>query len=142
MRPKRSSVAMPEDERLLELAAVARSRAYAPYSGFPVGAALAGVSGEIYLGCNVENAAYPAGICAERAALAAAIAAGERSFTRMVVLAGSDRPVPPCGICRQVIAELAPNMPLLLANLDGMLEETTPEALLPGAFRAQDITGR
>ncbi len=133
---------MPEDERLLALAALARSHAYAPYSGFPVGAALAGASGQVYLGCNVENAAYPAGICAERAALAAAIAAGERSFTRMIVLAGSDRPVPPCGMCRQVMAELAPSMPLLLANLDGVLEETTPEALLPGAFNARDIGQR
>ncbi len=135
-------MATPEDRRLIGLAATARSRAYAPYSGFPVGAALAGASGQVYLGCNVENAAYPAGICAERSALAAAIAAGERSFTRMVVLAGSDRPVPPCGMCRQVIAELAPKIPILLANLDGALEETTPEALLPGAFSAHDIEQR
>ncbi len=128
-----------EDERLLELAATARSRAYAPYSGFQVGAALLGASGAVYLGCNVENSAYPAGICAERAALAAAIAAGERSFVRLVVLADSDRPVPPCGICRQVIAELAPDVRLLLANLEGASEETTPEALLPGAFTARDL---
>ena len=129
-----------EDERLLELAATARSRAYAPYSGFQVGAALLGASGAVYLGCNVENSAYPAGICAERAALAAAIAAGERSFVRLVVLAGSDRPVPPCGICRQVIAELAPDVRLLLANLEGASEETTPEVLLPGAFTARDLS--
>ena len=133
-------MAVPEDERLLELAATARSRAYAPYSGFQVGAALLGASGAVYLGCNVENSAYPAGICAERAALAAAIAAGERSFVRLVVLAGSDRPVPPCGICRQVIAELAPDVLLLLANLEGASEETTPEALLPGAFTARDLS--
>ena len=130
---------MPEDERLLELAATARSRAYAPYSGFKVGAALLGASGAVYLGCNVENSAYPAGICAERGAIAAAIAAGERSFVRLVVLAGSDRPVPPCGICRQVIAELAPDARVLLANLDGATEETTPHALLPGAFGAHDL---
>ncbi len=129
-----------EDERLLELAATARSRAYAPYSGFQVGAALLGASGAVYLGCNVENSAYPAGICAERAALAAAVAAGERSFVRLVVLAGSNRPVPPCGICRQVIAELAPDVRLLLANLEGASEETTPEALLPGAFTARDLS--
>ena len=133
-------MAVPEDERLLELAATARSRAYAPYSGFPVGAALLGASGAVYLGCNVENSAYPAGICAERAALASAIAAGERSFVRLVVLAGSDRPVPPCGICRQVIAELAPDVRLLLANLEGASEETTPEVLLPGAFTARDLS--
>jgi cytidine deaminase len=129
-----------EDDRLIEQAALARARAYAPYSGFQVGAALLAASGTIYLGCNVENSAYPAGICAERGALAAALAAGERQFVRMAVIAGSDRPVPPCGICRQVIAELAPGMPLLLANLDGARTETTPEALLPGAFTAHDLT--
>lgn len=127
------------DGRLLDLAALARSRAYAPYSNFNVGAALLCASGAVYLGCNVENAVYPAGICAERGAIAAAIAAGERIFVRMVVLAGSARPVPPCGICRQVMAEFAPGMTLLLANLDGTLEETTPAALLPGAFNASDI---
>ena len=131
----------PDDRRLLELAATARARAYAPYSHFPVGAALLGASGQVYLGCNVENAAYPAGICAERGALAAAIAAGERDFVRLVVLAGSERPVPPCGICRQVIAEVAPNARVLLANLDGAREETTPQALLPGAFTASDLGG-
>ncbi len=131
-----------EDERLLEMAATARSRAYAPYSGFQVGAALLGASGTVYLGCNVENSAYPAGICAERTALASAVAAGERGFIRMVVLAGSNRPVPPCGICRQVIAELAPHMRLLLANLEGARHETTPEALLPGAFTARDMAAQ
>ena len=128
-----------EDRRLIDLAATARSRAYAPYSGFPVGAAVLCASGQIYLGCNIENSAYPAGICAERAALAAAIAAGERAFVCLAVLAGSDRPVPPCGMCRQVIIELAPNARLLLANLEGEYEETTPQALLPHAFTARDL---
>ena len=132
-------MASPDDARLLELAALARSRAYAPYSGFNVGAALLGASGSVYLGCNVENSAYPAGICAERGALAAAIAAGERDFVRMAVIAGSRRPVPPCGICRQVIAELAPNIGLVLANLDGETVQTTPAELLPGAFNARDM---
>ena len=132
-------MATPEDERLLELAATARSRAYAPYSDFKVGAALLCASGAVYLGCNVENSAFPAGICAERGALAAAIAAGERAFVRLVVIAGSDRPVPPCGICRQVIAELAPDVRLLLANLEGATEESTPQMLLPGAFTARDL---
>jgi cytidine deaminase len=135
------SVDNSDDERLLEFAATARSRAYAPYSGFQVGAAVLGASGAVYLGCNVENSAYPAGICAERTALVAGIAAGERGFIRMVVLAGSNRPVPPCGICRQVIAEIAPHMRLLLANLEGARHETTPEALLPGAFTARDMAG-
>jgi cytidine deaminase len=132
-------VGMSEDERLIELAATARSRAYAPYSGFQVGAAVLAASGETYLGCNVENAAYPAGVCAERVALSAAIAAGERQFVRMAVIAGSDWPVSPCGMCRQVIAELAPGMPILLANLDGQRTLTSPEALLPAAFMAHDL---
>lgn len=130
---------MLEKEQLLAMAVTARSRAYAPYSGFQVGAALVGRSGTVYLGCNVENSAYPAGLCAERVALGNAIAAGEREFVRLVVLAGSPRPISPCGMCRQVIAELAPGIQVLLANLDGACEETTPEALLPGAFNASDI---
>ena len=129
----------PDDDQLIEQAALARSRAYAPYSGFPVGAALLGESGQVYLGCNVENSAFPAGMCAERTALSAAIAAGERNFVRLVVLAGSNRPVPPCGTCRQVIAELAPHAHVLLANLEGQREETTPQELLPGAFAAEDM---
>lgn len=128
-----------DNTRLIELAGMARSRAYAPYSGFKVGAAVLCSSGQVYLGCNVENSAYPAGICAERGALAAAIAAGERDFVRMAVIARSDRPVPPCGMCRQVIAELAPGMPIILANLEGAMIETTPEQLLPGAFSSTDI---
>jgi len=128
-----------EDQRLLELATLARGRAYAPYSNFAVGAALLGVSGEVYLGCNIENSAYPAGICAERGAFAAAIAAGERDFVRLIVVADLDRPVSPCGICRQVISELAPQARIMLANLDGMVEETTAQLLLPGAFTATDL---
>ncbi len=128
-----------EDPRLLEFAMLARDRAYAPYSNFAVGAALLGASGEVYLGCNIENSAYPAGICAERGAFAAAIAAGERDFVRLLVVADLDRPVPPCGICRQVISELAPQARIMLANLDGMVEETTAQLLLPGAFTASDL---
>ncbi len=128
-----------DDSRLLARAAEARSHAYAPYSGFPVGAAVLCASGTIYAGCNVENAAYPSGVCAERAAVAAAIAAGERDIVSVAVIAGSERPVPPCGQCRQVLAELAPGARVLLANLDGARLETTPEALLPGAFVANDI---
>ena len=133
---------MHEKEHLLEQAATARARAYAPYSGFKVGAALLGRSGTVYLGCNVENSAYPAGLCAERVAFGNAIAAGEHDFVRLAVLAGSPRPVSPCGMCRQVIAELAPGIEILLANLDGACDETTPEVLLPGAFTANDLDRR
>jgi cytidine deaminase len=124
---------------LLEAAKTVRERAYAPYSRFHVGAAVLCEGGAIYAGCNVENAAYPAGICAERGALAAAIAAGERDIVRIVVVADAPRPVPPCGMCRQVIAELAPRASILLTNLAGEELETTPHALLPGAFGPDDL---
>ncbi len=131
----------PDDAQLIEMAALARSRAYAPYSGFNVGAAVLCSSGAIYAGCNVENSAYPSGICAERSAIAAAIAAGERNIACLAVIADSERPVSPCGMCRQVIAELAPGSRVLLANLRGERVETTPDALLPGAFSAADLPG-
>ena len=127
------------EDTLLEAAREVRERAYAPYSNFFVGAAVLCSSGKVYAGCNVENAAYPAGICAERSALSAAIAAGERDVVRLVVVADSLRPVSPCGMCRQVIAELAPRAAVLLANLQGAQEETTPQALLPGAFGPNDL---
>ena len=128
-----------DDTRLLERAAEARSHAYAPYSDFKVGAAVRCASGTIYAGCNVENSAYPSGVCAERVALAAAITAGERDIVSVAVIAESERPVSPCGQCRQVLAELAPGARVLLANLQGVRLETTPEALLPGAFGAGDL---
>ena len=128
-----------EDTTLLAFANEARERAYAPYSHFFVGAAVLCSSGNIYGGCNVENAAYPATICAERNALSSAIAAGDRDIVRIVVVADSPRPVSPCGMCRQVIAELAPHASVLLTNLHGATEETTPDALLPGAFGAKDM---
>ncbi len=124
---------------LLALARAARGRAYVPYSHYPVGAALLCGSGKVYPGCNVENAAYPACICAERTAIAAAVAAGEREFVAMAVIADSERPVPPCGLCRQVLLELAPDMQVLLANLQGAERTTTPRELLPAGFVAADL---
>jgi cytidine deaminase len=132
-------VAEVNDQELIALARTARERAYAPYSQFKVGAALLSASGKVFLGCNVENSAYPATICAERGAVAAAIAAGEHDFVRLAVIAGSPRPVSPCGMCRQVLAELAPSARVLLANLDGAVEETTTQQLLPGAFTPDDL---
>lgn len=124
---------------LLAAARMARERAYVPYSNFAVGAALLGASGTIYLGCNVENAAYPVCMCAERTALFAAYAAGEREFVALAVIADSQRPVPPCGMCRQVLFELAPDIAVLLANLEGVERQTTPGELLPGGFQASDM---
>jgi cytidine deaminase len=126
-------------QALFQAARAAREGAYVPYSRYPVGAALLCDSGTVYRGCNIENAAYSACVCAERTALFAAYAAGERRFLAMAVVAASDRPVPPCGVCRQVLSELAPDMPMLLANMDGAIEHTTPRDLLPGAFGARDI---
>lgn len=126
---------------LLGMARIARGRAYVPYSGYPVGAALLCGSGKIYPGCNVENAAYPVCMCAERTALFAAVAAGEREFVALAVIADSERPVPPCGMCRQALLELAPAMPVLLANLTGAERETTPRELLPEGFTAGDMPG-
>lgn len=124
---------------LLGIARMARGRAYVPYSKYPVGAALLCGSGKVYPGCNVENAAYPVCMCAERTALFSAVAAGESEFVAMAVIADSDRPVPPCGMCRQALWELAPNMPILLANLRGAERRTSPGELLPDGFTADDM---
>ncbi|MFC4764237.1 cytidine deaminase [Dyella koreensis] len=123
---------------LIALAREAREQAYAPYSRFLVGAALLTRDGRHFLGCNVENAAYGLCNCAERTALFAAIAAGykPRDFARLAVIGDTEGPISPCGACRQVMYELCDEaMPVLLANLHGVVRETTVDALLPGSFR-------
>jgi cytidine deaminase len=124
---------------LLEAALAARERAYTPYSRFAVGAAVLTASGMVFPGCNLENAAYPAVVCAERVALFSAYAAGEREVVALAVVADTSGPVSPCGVCRQVIAELAPGCTVLLANLAGVVRVTTPGELLPGAFTGEDL---
>ncbi|MED1205097.1 cytidine deaminase [Heyndrickxia acidicola] len=125
---------------LIEEAKLARTKAYAPYSKFPVGAALLTKDGKIYRGCNIENAAYTVGNCAERTALYKAISEGDTEFTALVVTADTERPVPPCGACRQVISELCPkSMPIVLTNLKGDIKKVTVEELLPGAFTPEDL---
>jgi len=133
-----------EMNKLRQAAVEARGNAHVPYSGFAVGAALLDDRGRIHPGCNVENAAYGATNCAERTALFRAVADGAKpgAFRAMAVVAASSRPVPPCGICRQVMAELCPpDMPVWLGNLKGEWVKTTVRELLPGAFSPQDLDG-
>lgn len=128
---------------LLEAARAVREMAYAPYSDFKVGAAVRGASGRIYSGCNVENVAYPEGTCAEAGAIAAMVAAGETRLVEVCVIAGSAAPTPPCGGCRQKLAEFgAPEVPVLLATTGGATTETTIGALLPGRFEAAHMAAK
>lgn len=127
----------PED--LLSAAIYARQKAYAPYSGFKVGAALRGSAGEIFSGCNVENASYGLTLCAERTTVCTAVAAGIRTFTQMVIVADSETPCPPCGACRQFLFEFAPNLELWVANLSGETKFYRLCDLLPEAFGAAFI---
>ncbi|CAM3948329.1 cytidine deaminase [Lederbergia lenta] len=127
-------------EELIQEAEQARNNAYVPYSQFPVGAALLTRAGRVYHGCNIENAAYSVCNCAERTAIFKAISEGETEFSMLAVTADTKRPVPPCGACRQVIAELCPkDMRVLLSNGKGEIKEITVEALLPFAFSPEDL---
>lgn len=126
-----------EPHALIQAAREARERAYAPYSGFKVGAAALTKDGRVFGGCNVENASYGLCNCAERTALFAAIAAGCRpgDFTHLAVVADTPGPVSPCGACRQVMLEMGgPSLIVLQANLRGNMAETTVAQLLPGGF--------
>ena len=117
-----------------------RENAYAPYSGFQVGVALMSSSGEIYTGVNVENAAYPEGTCAEAGAIACMIAAGDRKITAVYVVADGAEPVPPCGGCRQKLAEFsAPDVPVTMATISGIEKTLTVAQLLPGAFTPEHM---
>ena len=127
-----------ERQALIDLANEARRRAYAPYSNYPVGAALRTKSGKVFTGVNVENAAYPAGMCAERTAVFTAVAAGEREFE--VIAVATENGGSPCGSCRQVLAEFGLDTVVLLADGDGNLTlETTVGDLLPGAFTPEKL---
>lgn len=125
--------------KLLEEAKSARERAYVPYSKFKVGAALLTKSGQIYSGCNIENAAYGLANCAERTAIFTAVAAGETEIEVIAVIADTKNPVAPCGACRQVIWEFNPQMKIILSNLRGDICQYTIEQLLPGAFSDLDL---
>jgi cytidine deaminase len=127
---------------LVDAAAMVREKAYAPYSKFQVGAAILSVEGNLHLGCNVENVAYPEGTCAEAGAIAAMIAAGDTRIAEIAVIAGGPLPVPPCGGCRQKLAEFADgNVAVTLASTSGQIVQTTVVDLLPGAFVAGHMEG-
>lgn len=125
-------------DALRRAASEVRNRAYAPYSGFTVGAALQARSGRVFVGCNVENASYGATICAERSALAAAVAAGERDFVALAIVSGAKSPTTPCGICRQCLAELLPRLPIRSFAGEEQAEYEL-SALLPDAFGADQL---
>ena len=117
---------------LISAAISARLEAYAPYSGFQVGAALLAKDGRIFTGCNVENLSYGLTICAERNAIFAAVAAGVRVFEAIAIVADTREPVSPCGACRQVMAEFG-DFKIIAATLDGRMFESTVATLLPRA---------
>ena len=120
---------------LQQAAQQAAAQAYAPYSKFPVGVAILADSGNIYTGCNVENASYGGTVCAERNAIGAAVVAGERKFTALMVYTPQDMLTPPCGICRQVIAEFfSPNAPIASCNHLHQQQNWSLGELLPAAF--------
>ena len=119
--------------RLIEAAIKARGNAYAPYSRYPVGAA-ALCGNEIFTGCNVENASYPCGICAERTAVAKAVSEGHRSVTAIAVVGGSPEFCTPCGMCRQFLYEFGEDMTVICCNSAGQYETHTIKELLPRGF--------
>jgi len=127
-----------DDKALVEAAKKAREFSYSPYSKFAVGAAVLTRSGKVYGGCNIENASYGITNCAERTAIFRAVSEGEREIVALAIVADSKRPVPPCGACRQVIAEF--KIPhIIMANMDDQIQTATCEELLPGAFSDEDM---
>jgi len=129
-------------KHLRDRAASAMERAYAPYSNFRVGAALLASDGIVVEGCNVENASYPAGSCAERNAIGTAVARGLREFVALAVVTEATEPTPPCGVCRQVLMEFAPELPVLSATLGGAEARWSVSELLPHAFTPTSLGRR
>lgn len=124
-----------DPETLVAAAREARRQAYAPFSGFAVGAALAAEDGRVFIGCNVENRSFGLSLCAERSAIAAAVVAGARRFVAVAVVTDASPPAAPCGLCREALAEFcAGELPIFLAGSNGLRRETTLGSLFPEPF--------
>ena len=130
----------PQLERAVRMARDAKTRAYAPYSRFHVGAVLECADGTLVPGCNVENASYPAGLCAERGALAAAVSAGHRQFVRVVIVTDAETATPPCGMCRQALVEFNPALEVVSIAADEHLAIWSLRDLLPLPFTPASLT--
>jgi len=128
-----------KDKELIKIALTARNHARAPYSQFLVGAALLCGNGNIYSGCNIESSSFGLSLCAERVALAKALSEGETDFRCMAVVAEGQRPVKPCGACLQLLRDYAPDLELILGNLEGQYEQISLTRLLPYPFDSGDL---
>jgi cytidine deaminase len=125
---------------LVEAAKKARARAYSPYSGVKIGAAVLDTAGRIYTGCNIENASYGLSCCAERTAIFKSISEGSRNIVALAVVGKSEEFTSPCGACRQVMVEFNPRMKVIRRGADGFSDDTTAESLLPGPFKPGELS--
>ena len=127
-------------QELIEIAKTARLHSIAPFSNFLVGAAVRTAAGKVYTGCNVESASYGLTVCGERVAIWKALSEGERDFVELAIVADTESLTPPCGTCRQIIWEFGKHAKIVLANLEGEIQECSIKELLPRAFDARFLS--